>query len=682
MNLMKLFNSKYANQNTKKSKGILAIMFIVIPIITMAILYNYDNTAYKSPFYIPVLMTANFIGMFLIPFVLSNVLLGYVYSKKQIDFVNSMPISRKKIFLTNIFVGIFYIIALQLFNFIVLGAYVAIIKTSVISIEMLYDSFLIMTIGYIYVYIVSALALTISGNVFTQFVLTSLILFLIPFIRITNFEFYKEGIEFINANGSSYLYSRYERFDAETFVMPIHMLVSFAMGITMYNVKSMIVTVICSIIYTFIGTKLFENRKMEDAGYSFQSNKIHLLVKSITLLPMITILYEIYNQILVLEVVLIVFLIFVYYCVYDLITKKKIKLKTTIFSFIISCLILLGIVAGMHYLRENVISKTKKIDYNDVENISVSTFMSEITDEKILEKLVIKDKETENLILDNLISNSWYFLDDGAYIRRDSSNERNIILMFTMKNGKKEVLNVTMKTDAYIKLLEKLKSDDEYLENLASLYKLEDKDFIDFRDINQKICVKEEPELKEAINKYIKENLIEHFKNEIESYRENTTTHCYIYKYNNHDRRVYVLYIYDKSKLNEEIIKVFNRKSKEAIERIEKNEEQIVYNNHLDIIRKIENSRFTERKTGIGNDKEKEDIFKFIKDNYTKKFDSTKSYYKITNHSNILFYTNEIEKIEKILMDNKDFDGFEFDEEIYFDDVVVENAEVVIQENV
>ena len=123
MSSNKLFNKNYAIQNLKKSKGILIIMLIIIPIITLFCLYNQDNSRYAEPCEMAILIIANLIGACIIPFILSNILLGYVYKKSSVDFVNSMPITRKKIYLTNIITGFLYIILLQLINFIVLAIY-------------------------------------------------------------------------------------------------------------------------------------------------------------------------------------------------------------------------------------------------------------------------------------------------------------------------------------------------------------------------------------------------------------------------------------------------------------------------------------------------------------------------------------------------------------------------------
>lgn len=260
MNLIKLFNKNYAIQNMKKSKGILAIMFIIIPIVTLFALYNYDNESYNQPYNIYVLANINIVGMFIIPFILSNVLLGYVYKKNSIDFINSMPISRKKIYLTNILIGIVYLILLQLANFIISAIYIGIIGNSLTSFQMILDLLLIMIVGYSFIYVISCLSLTISGNKFTQMVVLMVIIFFIPFIRFVNFSIISENdVNLIVANGYSEIYNA--TFNVPLFTIPIECFKALFINETIYNLKSTFITIILSLVYIIIGTKLFEKEK-------------------------------------------------------------------------------------------------------------------------------------------------------------------------------------------------------------------------------------------------------------------------------------------------------------------------------------------------------------------------------------------------------------------------------------
>ena len=107
MNLMKLFNFKFLMQNIKKSKALIILLTIVVPMFTSIMLLSIDVN-YALPFW--ELSIINIIGMYIIPIVLSMTLFNYVYKKNSVDFIGSMPLSRNTIFLTNTIGGIAIII--------------------------------------------------------------------------------------------------------------------------------------------------------------------------------------------------------------------------------------------------------------------------------------------------------------------------------------------------------------------------------------------------------------------------------------------------------------------------------------------------------------------------------------------------------------------------------------------
>ena len=117
MNLINLFNFNYLKQNLKKSKGALAVFIGIIPIINILILFMLnDNNHSNEVITLPVLSIINFLGIFILPIVISICSFGYVFKKRSVDFVNSMPISRKSIFITNTIGGIAILVLMNLIN--------------------------------------------------------------------------------------------------------------------------------------------------------------------------------------------------------------------------------------------------------------------------------------------------------------------------------------------------------------------------------------------------------------------------------------------------------------------------------------------------------------------------------------------------------------------------------------
>ena len=221
MNLIKFFKKNYAFQNIKKSKGILAIMLIVIPVITLFCLHSVDSSGYGDPYVVSVAMGANFCGLIVIPFVLTNILFGYVYKKNSIDFINSMPISRKSLYFTNILVGILYVLILQGITWVSSSIYILSIGDSLFTIKFMFDIAMAMSLAYIFLFVCSTLALSVSGNVFTQLVVLALVLFTIPFIRAADFGDFVEStntVFLVNNDGTT---SEYWTENESVFAMPI-----------------------------------------------------------------------------------------------------------------------------------------------------------------------------------------------------------------------------------------------------------------------------------------------------------------------------------------------------------------------------------------------------------------------------------------------------------------------------
>ena len=92
MNLTNLFNIKYLMQNIKKSKGLIILSLVLVPMFTSIILLS-ASSDYALSF--AEISIVNIICMYIIPIVLSMSLFSYVYKKNSVDFIGSMPVSRK-----------------------------------------------------------------------------------------------------------------------------------------------------------------------------------------------------------------------------------------------------------------------------------------------------------------------------------------------------------------------------------------------------------------------------------------------------------------------------------------------------------------------------------------------------------------------------------------------------------
>ena len=184
-------------------------------------------------------------------------------------------------------------------------------------------------------YAIYCLALSLSGTIYMQIVLSLLILFLIPFTRFFVFnslELYDDGVIFYVPNNIT---CRLRPVDYDNMFLTVPFrLVMFNSGeiYSAYDAKDMLITTALTVLYIILGMRFFERRKMETAEEAITSNKLHLFIKGLTLLPMVTLFYYIIfeeepNGAIILGI-LGAGVIFAYYLIYDLITRKKIKLKS------------------------------------------------------------------------------------------------------------------------------------------------------------------------------------------------------------------------------------------------------------------------------------------------------------------------------------------------------------------
>ena len=353
MNLTKLFNYKYFKENLKKSKGIILLLLVFLPMFTVLQLMN--DTSIDVYSFMP-LSAINLVLTYIVPFLLSLSLFGYVYKRTSVDFMGAMPISRKTIFATNTVGGIAVILLVQFVTFI-LTLIMAQFIDAIVFTRLAFDIFLYQTLAYIFIFSISNLAMSVSGNLMTQIVTTVLIFLVYPVIA-----FYISEMANVNISISGLNMSYSQEYNYMT--LPIMILVNAGNP----GMFSIIKTIILCVIYTLTGAYLFDKRKMEKAGESFISGKSHLAVKGLTLIPFVIILIEILDYSGFSEILLLAAIILVYWFVYDLITAKKLKLRTNLLGLVLSFVILFTFFKIGIEVKEEF---KENIDVDDIEYLVV-----------------------------------------------------------------------------------------------------------------------------------------------------------------------------------------------------------------------------------------------------------------------------------------------------------------------
>lgn len=572
MNLKKLFNYKYLLQNIKKSKALLLTFILLVPILSsLLIILTGIDSSNTTVFDLEKLSIISIPLLFIVPILLSIALNGYVYKRKSVDFIGSMPINRNTIFITNTIGGAGILFLMFIINIILFGFISIIFSNIYIPLGLLFDYFILWFISYTFVFIVSNLAMSISGNMASQIVVSLLILFLIPYIhfytsnvgrmyngsdtywiKTTNetmplthscslTDYYDISKCLINKDLGIY-YSNFTKEEANNYTTPFKLIsmIFSSDDNNIYSSPSITKMIILSIIYFILGLIMFNRRKMEVCETSFKSMHIHNLVKSLTLIPIVSIVYLLTGKEFSMELIFMIVLVFIYNLIYDLITKKNLNnMKLSLIYFVVSVVV----IYSYSYLITNIHSRDKYIDSNDLVSVSVNSNLYNYNAN--LSDIYINNKELINILVRNHLSTL-----DGEYVINASVLD---------KHKNTYSFNVSMNEEDYNRVIDILSNDKDY-----------SREFKKF--INKKVyAIKlgdntySYHELKHIIN-YIKEVFVNTSIKEYLSsdYNDNNRFNIVLYTYDNHNLVSYNIDRIISSKLNEMILDIENNSFKNA----------------------------------------------------------------------------------------------------------------------
>lgn len=545
MNLMKLFNFNYLMQNIKKSKMAIILFLAIVPIFTALTIILNSSYYYALEFY--ELGLANILFMYVTPFILSFSLFGYVFKKKDIDFMCSMPISRKSLFVTNTIGGIALILISQFITFAISGL-LGLMTDTVVFTGMIWDLFLYQSLAYIFVFTAANLAMAVSGNVITQIVVTALILFLIPATI-----FYSDlwqGSYYDLVDGNYTVNLDYTIRSVRTYTAP-SLIFGAVNSYWQYepSVLSTIKMIVLSVLYSVIGYFMFEKKKMENAGESFEKSNTHFLVKALTLVPFAMILAVCIEDGEWQPTLFLIAIVAVYYFIYDLVTNKKHKFWKSVAMMALSLVVTTCVYGAIAKVADEV---TPKIEMDDIKSITIDQIAYnmyglnyEITDKEIIETLLYEGGQY-----------SYYSSYDSSFksdvaitIQSDAAyrNRVRIWVTLNMKNGREMNTRVYV-SEAFVK---------DVIMNTT--YAVEDVGIVQYKEAVE-FTPEEEKALKNAINRLFAENeWVKLYEILNGNYNDTVKT----YKYEDHDIKRFFVPIETTSEIFELITKAENRSTAE-----------------------------------------------------------------------------------------------------------------------
>lgn len=562
MNLTKLFNFSYFLQNVKKSKASIILLILLVPLFTILTLISMGTTVCEFQD----LAVINLIGMYIIPLILSIELFSFVHKKNSADFIGSMPISRKSIFCTNTLGGILILILIQILTMMCTLFLSTILSNNIIIFSsMVWDIFIYFTIAYIFVFTVANLAMTFSGNRISQVVSSMLILFLIPFLIGTGKLFYENEIDYTYQETTNLTVDEYFHFTAPNYVID-YIINGKEFAYDSISVNKMI---ILSIVYIILGVIFFQKKKLEMAGESYETKKVHLGVKLLTLIPFMFFFCG-FSKDNSKEIVIFLFAIMaVYYFVFDLITNKKINWKTSIVMFFVSMAVIYSYYMGVASYFDLVNTKLE-IQTTEIESILVEGIDTNWRGEKPYSLLIQEEDMIQYLVRKMVNSSSSTRYEYNVPIVPDTEastiepvllniDGQNVSLKIRLRNGKEYPFETYWNADIWNQILERY-GVQKFEKNLSNM-----RIKISGLELNPKV----ETEILEILNRQI----IQMSYQEIwkayqgEESTRGTTQYLLLYDYAEHTLKSYRIPYFFSKELLQKMIQIHNQ---EAIKKIDK----------------------------------------------------------------------------------------------------------------
>lgn len=690
MNLTKYFNFNYLKENFKKSRGILLLLVILVPLLTLfGIIFINKPVNYTKILELIEISWINIFGMYVIPIALSFILFGYVYKKTSVDFINSKPINRKTIFITNTIGGILLITLIQFLTLITLLLSSIFIKEVSIFTGMIVDTFIVMWIAYLFVFFATNLAMTMSGTFLTQIALTMIILFIIPFC-LTTFDLLREQHIDENdvtcENADNYMENKNEITNIGT-IIPNNNFIDIRSSYTLpfdfiwnnefyFSNTRNIKMAVLGIVYFAIGLYLFQKRKMENAEESFSKVKIHLFVKALTVFPLLVMV----NLIDASSNVFFILLIIIYYFVYDYIVRRKVKLKYSILGIILTLAISQGIILGIeNYYPINPQNQNLKISKEDVEKISIELDKKFTLGEYDLNDYYMENEELINLIFESSekCHNSYEEAIKNTTPENTSINVNSMKIngKFKYKDGKIVEFYAEVLKEDEDKILDILAQDENFVKNLKDKYL--EKAIVTFND---EVMLEDSEQIQLEVNKSIKNMTLKEF---YKLYNQSEFENYYLlgfHYYKNHT----LIYNCLPINISENALKIIADNQNEYVKEI------FHMKNNINSTKSIKSICNYNLYSGVlGYDENNPELLKFgnyfshtsdlieefISENIDEKIDPTKKCYAIqlselgTDNNyfsydySTYFFTNKTEEIDEII--KKEISFYDYDE--YYD---------------
>lgn len=395
-------NFSYIKEMIKKNKSVLILMFFGITVLGFLMGVSYSPYGYYSNSESPYEIfdygdDINVFGVFIsiaVPIVLATILNYWMYSRRNVDFIASMPINRRTMGISNIVLSTFVMLIISL-AFIVALFGGALMSGKSIFFTQLINEFIFIFLSMLFMYGITYLSMVRVGNILAQGVVLLLLLFFVPLSNLIFMSLATTRYTFTQIAGDYAYFS----LESASNYLPMPLCLLFGEKYQSANILNF--KVIQSIIYIVIiygvAQVLFERRKMENNQEGFSNLLIHEIVKCLTMIiPLVGIISSIisvnefeFEWYMLVYVVLAI----IYFFVFDLLMFKKVKFSysMTVFGFLAAISIIISIPIAI--IQEADI-ETKNYSEFDIDSISIELPLTgslyEINDRTIIKRFMEK----------------------------------------------------------------------------------------------------------------------------------------------------------------------------------------------------------------------------------------------------------------------------------------------------
>lgn len=467
-------NLSFIKELFKKNAILYIALIFAIPVLGLLfiILYNGEESYYRAnpicDFNELLPFTALIIAA--IPAILSITLFSWVFKRKKVDFICSMPINRRTMCLSATLLGVAIIIIISLLYLLGLGLG-SIVSAKHFFAKQLLDTFIYIVLAMLFLFGICNLAMSRAGNLVTQAILILLLLFFIPLSVLICREMGRTRIHYFEG------YSQYEYLYDEangTDYLPIPLNSVFGEKTIALSTNKIAQSLAYIAVIYILAQVLFEHRKMEENQESFKNVLVHEIVKVLTMLiPMSAIVYGIFDIKIPLILIFIIISI-VYVILYDLITSKKVKIKYSIIT--IASVYLISIILGFSLYKVDEVSQkgNRNLSVNSINAIYIKVPCSEewyeISDADCINAfLKYKYSKDSSYDYSQSLTEKYDEWDNGSYetekyaSAQEEQNTTSLSVLIKLKNNRKYRLSfTTISENAYNKIF------NNYLEDIKT----------------------------------------------------------------------------------------------------------------------------------------------------------------------------------------------------------------------